>query len=302
MNTTKNTTLVSGISFIKNGLTLGYPIKESIESIEPLCDEIIINVGFEDQALTKDDGTYQYLRDHLNHPKFIFTKSWWDPKKTTSGLILSEQTNIALAKAKGKLVQYIQADEAIHEDHLQVIHNEMINMERTPQIEGLVFDYLHFYGNLDVIRHTRATYRREVRTIRNGIGLKSYLDAQGFRHQDDSKPLCKKIDANIFHYGWARPKQVMAKKIMAMDKLYHGDDFNRHAETAFDYNRIWGLRKFNGTHPKIVQNWVEQNKSDLDVLNLKLKFHYKDVRLAVSDLIESVSGYRLGEFTNYRLL
>lgn len=295
-------TLVSGISFIKNGLTLGYPIKESIESIEPLCDEIIINVGFEDPELTKDDGTYQYLRDHLTHSKFIFTKSWWDPKKTTSGLILSEQTNIALAKAKGSIVQYIQADEAIHENQLKIIHNEIVNMHRNPQIEGLVYDYLHFYGNLDVIRHTRATYRREVRTIRNGIGLKSYLDAQGFRHSDDSKPLCKKIDAHIFHYGWARPKQIMAKKIQAMDKLYHGNDFNRHEQNAFDYNRIWGLKKFTGTHPKIVQGWVDKNKSDLDVLNLDLKFHYKDVRLAISDFIEEMSGIRIGEFTNYRLL
>ena len=33
---------VSGFTFIKNGLSLGYPIKESIMSIEPLCDEIII--------------------------------------------------------------------------------------------------------------------------------------------------------------------------------------------------------------------------------------------------------------------
>jgi len=45
------TNLISGFTFIKHGLNLGYPIKESIESIEPLCDEIIINVGYDDPEL-----------------------------------------------------------------------------------------------------------------------------------------------------------------------------------------------------------------------------------------------------------
>ena len=45
---------VSGFTFIKNGLTLGYPVLESILSIEPLCDEVIVNVGFEDEQCTQD--------------------------------------------------------------------------------------------------------------------------------------------------------------------------------------------------------------------------------------------------------
>ena len=83
--------LVSGITFIKNGLTLGYPIKESIESIEPICDEIIINVGFENSNLTGDDGTYECLRDTFNHPKFVFMKSFWDPEISSRGEILSNK-------------------------------------------------------------------------------------------------------------------------------------------------------------------------------------------------------------------
>lgn len=292
-----NSILVSGITFIKNGLTLGYPIKESIESIEPLCDEIIINVGFDDENLTRDDGTFDFLTKHFNHKKFIFLKSYWDPTITKSGLILSEQTNIALSRAQGKIIQYIQADEVIHENDYKIIHNAILEMLNNPAIEGLVYNYLHFYGNLDVIRHTKTTYRREVRTIKNGLGIKSYLDAQGFRAPDNRKPNCKLINASVYHYGWARPKLIMQKKIKEMGKLY-----SENKTEDFSYRKIWGLKKFVGTHPKIVQSWVNQNKSDLDVLKLKMDFRFEDFRLVASDLIENLTGIRLGEFKNYKLL
>lgn len=294
--------LVSGITFIKNGLSLGYPIKESIESIEPLCDEIIINVGFDNPECSKDDGTFEYLRTHFTHPKFRFVTSYWDPQMTKSGLILSEQTNIALKHAKGKYIHYIQGDEVIHEKDFPAIHNSIIEMEKNKNIQGLVFDYVHFYGNLNVVKHTRNTYRREVRVIRNSIGLTSYLDAQGFRHADGSKPHCIRIPAQIFHYGWARPKNIMAKKIKVMDRFYHGDQFDRHEKENFEYHRIWGLKPFTGTHPNVVKPWVETNKTDLDVLKLKLIFKPKDLGLVISDMIESVTDYRMGEFKNYILI
>ena len=112
---------ISGFTFIKNGLTLGYPILESVLSIESICDEVIINVGFDDPECTQDDGTYDYLRKSLLEPKFKFLKSWWDPSIKKSGIILSQQTNIALAECSGDYCQYIQGDECVHEDDLKMI-------------------------------------------------------------------------------------------------------------------------------------------------------------------------------------
>jgi hypothetical protein len=289
--------LVSGITFIKNGLTLGYPIKESIESIEPICDEIIINVGFENSNLTEDDGTFEYLRDTFNHPKFVFVKSFWDPEISSRGEILSQQTNIALSKARGKICQYIQGDEVIHETDLKKIHSEIINLEKTPGLEGLVYNFVHFYGNVDVIKHTRNVYRREVRTFKNK-NVQSWLDAQGFRHLDKTKLLCKNIDARIFHYGWARKETVMTKKVQKMNKLYHGKGFE---SEAFQYKRIWGLKPFIDTHPKVMTNWIEQNKNDLDIFSLNLHKEKNILGLAVSDFIENLTGYRVGEYKNYVL-
>ncbi len=156
---------VSGITFIKNALTLGYPIKESIQSISPLCDEVIINVGFDDPKCVQDDGTYEYLRAAFPGDKYVFFKSWWDPKKTEGGEILSEQTNLSIKKARGKFLQYIQGDEAVHEKDLDMIYDGIQEMKKNPHIDGLIFRYLHFYGNVDIIKYTRNTYRREVRLV-----------------------------------------------------------------------------------------------------------------------------------------
>ena len=36
---------VSGFTFIRNAIKLDYPIVEAIQSILPLCDEVIVAVG-----------------------------------------------------------------------------------------------------------------------------------------------------------------------------------------------------------------------------------------------------------------
>ena len=35
----------------------------------------------------------------------------------------------------------------------------------------------------------------------------------------------------------------------------------------FQYSRVWGLRPFKGTHPKIMSKWIEDNKNEVDILN-----------------------------------
>jgi len=292
---------ISGFTFIKNGLTLGYPILESVLSIESICDEVIINVGFDDPALQKDDGTYAYLRENLKGDKYKFVTSWWDPGITKDGLILSQQTNIALSQCTGDYCQYIQGDECIHEDDLQAILNGVSDMEKNPEIDGLIFNYMHFYGNVDTYKYTRSLYRREVRLIRNHKGIQSWRDAQGFRYTDGSKIKAKLISARIFHYGWARAQQVMSKKVKVFDTFYHGHDNKRHeGKPDFQYERNWGLRKFKKTHPKVMKNWIEKNKNPVDLMALPLTWDWNVPGLMFSDAIEAMTGYRLGEFKNYK--
>lgn len=290
---------VSGFTIIYNGINLGFPFLESIKSLAPLCDELVINVGFSNPECTEDDGTWEMLQRELNDPKFVFLKSYWDPAIKKNGIILSQQTNIALNACSGDLAFYLQGDEVLHEIEYQTIKEDMKRLYEDSQLEGIVFNYIHFYGNTGIIKHTRNTYRRELRLIKNIESIESIKDAQGFRHRDDTKVNCFQSRAHVYHYGWAREAEVMNKKAKDFDKLYHGEN---HESDDFSYQRIWGLRPFKGSHPQVMKNWIEQNKNDLDIMNLPLKQEWKNIGLCVSDIIESLTGYRMGEYKNFKII
>lgn len=295
----KNEVYLSGFTFIKNGLTLGYPFVESVKSIAELCDEVVINVGFDDQNLEKDDGTFDLIRQEFSGPKYKIIKNWWDPNISKEGRILSQQTNLALSECSGKYCLYIQGDEVVHEDDHHEIKDSLKKMDSNENIQGLVFQYLHFYGNTNIIKQTRNVYRREVRLVRNKLGIQSWLDAQGFRNKDESKLMCIETKARIFHYGWARKESVMNKKVKSFSKLYHGENFEN---SEFSYERIWGLKPFKSSHPKVMTNWISIHKNDLDLEKLPKQFKLKELRLMISDGIEHLTGYRIGEYKNFILL
>ena len=285
---------ISGFTLVKNGLSLGYPVVESIKSIEPLCDEVAINIGFDSPEKNKDDGTEEYLQDHFRGKKFRFIRSYWNLADSKGGVVLAKQTDRALRECRGKYCQYIQADEVLHEDGLASIHRGAMEMERRREIEGLIFDYLHFYGGPHVIKNGHLSYRREIRFVRNFCGISSWRDAQGFR-KDSEKIVVKQSKAVIYHYGWAREEKVMSRKIRSFEKLYHGHD---HESRPFHYEHFWGLRAFAGSHPHVMKQWIK-NHENKEILSLPIKRQWKDIRLAASTALEKLTGLRPFEYKNF---
>ena len=100
---------ISGFTFIRNGNALGYPFVQSIQSLLPLCDEMIVNVPH------STDDTLKSVKA-INHPKIHILESEWDEKLRTDGLALSHHTNLALEQCTGDWCVYIQGDEVLHED------------------------------------------------------------------------------------------------------------------------------------------------------------------------------------------
>src|ERR1035437_3167917 len=109
---------VSGFTVIRNAEIMGYPIVQSIKSILPLVDEFVVGIGQSDD-LTKE------LVASINDPKIRTFDSFWDTKKTSGGLILSEKTNEALGQCRGDWCFYLQADEVVHEQDFDPIQKNM---------------------------------------------------------------------------------------------------------------------------------------------------------------------------------
>lgn len=289
---------ISGFTILRHGVQFDYPFLESIRSLLPLVDEFIINVGY------GEDTTLDVLKEFSKNEgqgKIILFESKWpfdDPEKKKGGQILSEQTNLALERCSGDWCFYLQADEVLHEEDHEIIRNACEFYDNKPEIDGLLFHYIHFYGSFDVIRLGRGAYRREVRIVRNKK-CKSIGDAQSFRTISNEKPSVALIPASIYHYGWVRPPEVMKKKTEFMDTLYHSD--GNGTGDNYRYKKILGLTFFKKSHPIYMKNRILEKKWIWDLKNSPLEWKWTDLKKILLDAFEKISHKRLFEYRSYRL-
>jgi hypothetical protein len=283
---------VAGFSFIRNALKYDYPIAEAILSILPLCDEFVIAVG------KSEDNTLELIRN-ISSPKIRIIETVWDDSLRKGGVTLAQETDKALQAVSDDVdwAFYIQGDECLHEQYHDAVRKEMLRWKDDARVDGLLFHYMHFYGSDDYVGIAPWWYRNEIRIIRKNKSIYSYRDAQGFRKDENKKLNVKPIDAYIYHYGWVRHPSKMQKKINNFNQFYHEDiDENTVKADEFDYSNIDALSRFDGNHPKVMENRINRInwKFDHDISKRNLSFKYK-----FKMLVEKLTGYRIFEYRNY---
>ena len=241
---------VSGATFVRNALQFDYPVTESITSILPLCDEFIVNVG------DSDDDTLALI-ESIDSKKIRVIRSVWDDTKREGGRILSEQTNRALEECTGDWIFYIQADEVVHERYLDIVSKRMEALLTTEEVQGLLFDFSHFYGSYFLVKNQRGWYRREIRVIRNRIGVTSWKDAQGFR-LNGRKLKVMHSGASIYHYGWARDPEKMLGKQRNLDRYWHSDSWIEARYKGGFQIKLDGVEPFTSDHPAVMERRIQR--------------------------------------------
>ncbi len=288
---------VAGFTIIRNAIKFDYPVVEAITSILPICDEFIVAVG------NSEDETLQLIKN-INSPKIKIIETVWDDNLRQGGQVLANETNKAF-DAIGKDVDwcfYIQSDECVHEKHLASIKEAMQKYRDDKHVDGLLFNYVHFYGTYNYVGNSRRWYRKEIRIIKNDKSIRSYKDAQGFRKTDNSKLNVKPISAEIYHYGWVKPPKAQQAKQEHFHKMWHDDEWmkkNIAQVEEFDYSQIDSLEEFKGTHPQVFQNRVK-------AADWKFNFDQSQIKLSVKDkfllFIEKTTGWKVGEYKNYKVV
>jgi len=263
---------VTGFSFIRNAIKYDYPIVEAIQSILPICDDFVVAVG------KSDDDTLELIKK-IDPSKIIIIETVWDDSLREGGKVLAVETNKAFQAIAedSDWAFYIQGDEVMHEKFLPVVKSAMEKYLHNKRVDGLLFNYTHFYGSYDYVGASPRWYSNEIRVVRNNKSIYSFRDAQGFRKGDNEKLKVKAIDASIYHYGWVKPPESMQKKQEDFNKLWHNDqwiDKNIAKATEFDYSTVDLLTLFKGQHPEVMkkriasQNW----KFDHDISINRLSF------------------------------
>jgi len=300
-----NSIFISGFTYIRNGFTFGYPFLESMQCILPLVDELVIAVG------NSTDGTREAVAA-LHPTKIKIIDTVWDDNLREGGKIFAQQANIALDNCKGKWAFHIQADELIHEQDFEKVKQAISAADKDENIEGIVFDFLNFYGGYHHIGATRKWHRKEVRIIRNLPQIRSYRDSQGFRMYNSVEEWkngakgrsLKVLYAPIpyFHYSYARKPQLMQKKNNYFNSFWHDDKWlneNNSKKQEYDYSIVDAVKPFVGTHPKLMQKLVAAQDWEFVYNPKKAKFSLKDKLLFI---VENLTGWRIGEYKNYKIV
>ena len=266
---------VSGFTFVKNALIYGYPVVESILSILPICDEVVVAVG-------KSEDDTLGLIEKIGSSKIRIIKTVWDENVREGGRVLAIETDKAFREIANDSdwAFYIQADEVLHEKYLQPIRSRMEELKEDTSVDGLLFKYLHFYGSYDYVGSSLRWYQNEIRVIRNDSSIYSYSDAQGFRKDQNKKLLVKPVDACIYHYGWVKDPRTMQAKQKNVNKYWHDDQWiDEHIVKVDEYDyasNITSLARFDGTHPNVMRERVRNSNWKFEYDISKNRFTFKE--------------------------
>ncbi|HER07913.1 MAG TPA: hypothetical protein ENO20_03290, partial [Bacteroides sp.] len=237
---------ISGFSMGKNALKLYYPMRQSIESILPIVDEFVVALGDCDP----DDTTREEI-EAIGSDKIRIIDTVWDIEKYPRGMEHAHQTDIAKNHCTGDWLFYLQSDEVVHEKDLQKIRDRCRQLLDEREVEGLLFRYLHFWGDYAHVQDSHCWYRKEIRIVRNDPDIHSWESAQSFRripdfdglnyrkHEGTSKLRVAGVDAEIFHYGWVRPPAIMQDKIKVFSMNHKGREKIEQQIEAHLFDRVF---------------------------------------------------------------
>lgn len=287
---------ITGFIIVRNAEKNDYPVVEAIQSILPMVDEMIVSID-------KGEDDTEAMIKSIQSEKIKIFYSEWDMSLREGGKVYAVETNKAMqhAAADSDWLFYIQADEIIHEKYHPAIIESAKKYCTDKRVQGLLFNYLHFYGTYDFVGDSRKWYNHEVRLIKNDKHITSYKDAQGFRI-GNKKLAVVLIDAAVYHYGWVKSPEQMKRKQKNIVRYYFSDEKIKdflNLPDFFDYNEFDSLKKFNSTHPYVMQQRIDKKNWNLELDISRKKFTLKEKILF---WFEKKTGKRLFEFRNYRII
>jgi len=287
---------IAGFTIIKNAVVNDFPIVEAIKSILPVVDEMIVLIG------DSSDATIALI-ESIGDPKIKIHHSVWDKNLRKGGVVLAVETDKAFQYINDSFdwAFYIQGDEVVHEKYHPVIIEACHKYKNDAAVQGLLFNYKHFFGTYDYVGDSRKWYAHEVRIIRNNKKITAYRDAQGFRIGKTKLPVAA-INAAIYHYGWVKSPEQMRKKQKESSVFWHDDTQMEKIISSPDYYDFSGfdsLEKFTDSHPIVMKERIIQKNWVIDLDISKKKFSLKNFILYY---FEKWTGIRPFDFRNYKII
>jgi len=240
---------LGGFLFIKDAIKYDYCVKQAIESMSGVCDQIaVVDAG-------SQDGTRELLYV-IDDPKltiqFLMQDQWNERKGKQK---LSYFQNLAAEMLTTDYQLLVQADEVIHPDSYVAIREAI-----ETGAEGFLCERVNLWGtpnHMLVVPENRQPCSTSV--VR--------LTKRGYWCYDDGESIAAPAIADyrnrikIIHYGFVRKREVMKAKIINMQEgvFQISHDPKLDLCDTFD-STLWfkdsDLEPIDFEHPPIMKQWV----------------------------------------------
>lgn len=206
---------ISGCVAARNSVRFGYPLRQCLQALRPICDEVVLAYD-----PTTNDGTPALalqLRDELD---LVLYESPWNMHNMQKGLEIGHQSQVAV-DACSPATEWrlcLQQDEAFHEDD----HEKIRELVRTASDVTNGFDFVrpYFYGNLHTIRREWSV--QITRLTRKGTHTYDSFDGQ------NCVPIVPPAHVSsglwLYHYSRMGDPTVIAKRVRNIDTFFHKEE------------------------------------------------------------------------------
>lgn len=221
---------ISGVLPLRCGVKLGYPFELAIQSLRPLCDEVVVLVDPE-----SNDGTLERVVELC--PDVLVPSRWDLHNHDGMSDEIARQTALAIEACSGDWVLSLQADEVLHEREAAQTRRDVEWAEREG-ISALKMVRWYFFGSLERYRSNwtvplprlvrRAAWRPDP------CSGAMYFVPQGEQRAADTA-------GALYHYSRIGDPLQIARRVRNLDTFYHPPE--RIAEEAEVAPYTFELRK-----------------------------------------------------------
>lgn len=252
---------LGGSIFVHNAISQDYCIKESVECLKELCDEVVVL----DAGST--DGTTELVKSLADSKTMIALcehDEWQAKRKELGREVLSYFSNKAKDFLNTEWYFSLQADEVIHEDSFEAIRNFVYH--ESGGLSGAYCRRINLWGTtqhkLNVPLHRSpvgVTVLRLARTQYNSIDDAESIEAIGLIHTG----LVDLI--RVYHMGFVRDKYRHCSKVQHMqESIFQFAEMDKKVQAMDGVFDPWihfsksDVVPIGESLPKFVKAWAEE--------------------------------------------
>lgn len=247
---------LGGSICIRNGNELDYCFVQAIESLLPICDVVSVC------DIESTDGTQELLREWCQRDSRIrlCVHPWTDPQGDPGWW--PAVLNYARQHCPADYFIHLDADEVLHEDDYGLIKDAALR--GAPKF----CKRLNFWKDgYHLIPDGVCCGTEVLRMAPTNCPIPSDYP---YGPAEPTQKVAQPSDIRIFHYGFLRAPQAFFRKARVVEKIWV-NDYDRRLEAAEKFEGNWmempgvtgwenGLVKYDGTHPKVIHDWLKERK------------------------------------------